>query len=90
MQMAGVIQDMATRVIANLPQKALKGHTVMQILPWVQFIAKVDTDVVKSIEDRPPTLCQLPEGFLQQQRIVRWPGVKIGPGQRARKSHVCG
>ena len=83
--MAGVEQDVATRVVAGEFQKAPEGCAIVQVFSGMQFIAEVHALLVKTIEDRCPAPSQFRERLINQGDIARRPRIEIGPGQRAGK-----
>ena len=67
-KMAGVVKDIATRMIVRESKEALECRAVVQILRRVQLKAKVDAGRIECIEHRPPAARQFTKAFVYQIR----------------------
>jgi hypothetical protein len=72
--MAGIVEDVAARMIGHALQEHLERRAVMQVLAWMQLVAQIDTYCIEPIEDGTPALCKLSESSLDQSDRPLRPG----------------
>ena len=65
-KMAGIVQYIATAVIAGCLKEALKRHSIVQVFPGMDFITYVDAGLIESVQNRQPPRCQFPEPRFHQ------------------------
>jgi hypothetical protein len=87
-KMAGVVEQVAARVLPNAIQKHFERRSIVQVLARMNFKTEIDSGFVKGVEDRKPSLCKFIEGGFDQTGGALRPGIDIGPRQRAGKRHV--
>ncbi|MNL28787.1 hypothetical protein D3C87_1504470 [compost metagenome] len=75
-------------MVLHAIEEHLVGDAIVQVFAGVNFVADVDARLVEGVEDRRPAAGQLVEGLFDQPSRALWPGVEIGPGQRARKGRM--
>ena len=81
-EVAGVIIDIAARMIADGGEELLERLAVENVLARVQLKPDVDAGFVEGVEDRRPTPGEFAErGFDEMARSLR-PGIDIGPRER--------
>ena len=51
-EVAGIVQDIAARVVVHALQEHLEGDAVVQILTRMDLVAEVDARLVEGIQDR--------------------------------------
>src|SRR6267154_3285989 len=83
--MAGVEQDVASRVIAHTFEKHFEGRAVVQIFAGMNLKTKIDSRNVKCIENRLPASRQFVEGCLDQSGRALRPGINVRPRERSGK-----
>ncbi len=89
-EVAGIVVDVAARMVADPLEEHLEGHAVDQVLARMELVADVDAGLIERIQDRLPAPRQLVERGLDQAGRPRRPGIEIGPGERAREADVGG
>ena len=57
-EMAWVIEDVATRMFFCRFPKALKRNSIVQVFARMYFIAKVDSRLVKGVQNGKPSFCK--------------------------------
>ena len=65
-EVAGIVEDVASRVIVETFRKHFESDTVVQILSRMDFETKVDSLLVKGIQNRSPPPRQLVECRVNQ------------------------
>ena len=73
-KMAGIEQDIASRVIAHAIEKHFEGGAVVQIFAGVNLETEINAGGVEGVEDGPPTICQFVEGGFDQSGGALRPG----------------
>ena len=76
-KMAGIVKNIAARMIVRERKEALECRAVVQILRRMQLEAKVDAGRVERIEHRPPAARQFAKAFVDQTRRRRRIGIEI-------------
>ena len=87
-KVAGIVKNVAARVVVHALQEHFVGDAVVQVLARVDLVADVDTGLVEGIQDRCPAARQFVEGGLHQAGRPLRPGVDERPGQAAGKGDV--
>src|SRR5207342_978461 len=82
-EMAGVVQKVRSRMLANTVEEHLEAGAVAEVLTRVDLIADVNAALIKSIENRTPARGQFIECSFDQPRWPLGPGVQVGPCQSA-------
>ncbi len=77
----GIIKHSTAWVIARSFQQHFEGHSVMKIFAWMNFVANINSGILKGIEDWGPTLGQLVKGCLDKSCRSLWPWIHVGPRQ---------
>ncbi len=52
MEVAGVKQDVATRMVIYLVKKTFECSTIMKIFTWMDLVANINAIFLKGVEDR--------------------------------------
>ena len=81
-EMAGVIIDIAARMIADCVEELLERLAVENLLAGVQLKPKVDAGFVEGVEDGRPTPGELGESRFDEMARALRPGIDIRPGER--------
>ena len=87
-EVAGIVIQIAARVVVREFQKAFERDAVMEILGRMQFETEVDAGLVERIEHRPPAPHQLAKAFVDQAGRRRRIRIEIRPQQRAAERHM--
>src|SRR5678815_4013542 len=89
-EVAGVIVDVAARVIVDFLQEPLEGHAIKEIRRGVDFEAEVHAFAVGVVQDRSPDPRKLVEPFLDKAVGDLREGVPERPQKRAGKCTKLG
>src|SRR5258705_5995641 len=84
-EVAGVEQDVASRVIAHAVEKHFEGRAVVQIFAGMDLKTEINPRSVECIENRLPASRQFVEGCLDQSSGALRPGINVRPRERAGK-----
>src|SRR5260221_683125 len=87
-EVAGVVEDLAARVIADAGEEPLEGDAVMEILAGMDLVAEIDPGLVEGIQNWRPPRGELVERGLDEAGGTLRPRVEIGPGERAGKRRM--
>ena len=81
-EVARVIVDVASRMVADSGQELLECLAVKNVLARVELKPNVNASFVEGVEDgRPASTLLVEGGFDEMARTLR-PGIAIGPGER--------
>ncbi|MNI79041.1 hypothetical protein D3C73_1354720 [compost metagenome] len=75
-------------MIIHQRKKTLERDAIVQIFAGMNFKTDINPLLIKTVENRPPTVSQFLKCLGKTLRIMRRPGVKIGPRQRSGKRGV--
>ena len=89
-EMAGVVIDVAARMIADALEEHFERVAVEQILGRMNLEAEIDARRIIGVEDRLPAARLFVETFLDQPGGPLRIGIEVRPGERAREGDMFG
>ena len=89
-KVTGVVKNIGSFVISSSFQKALKGHPIVKVFPWVDFITDINTILIEGVEYRQPSVGQFFKSHFHETLGTLRPGMPSVPQQSTGESGMGG